>query len=485
MKRPLSLAVRLTASIGVVITAVLLSFGWMVERSINQHFIQQDVDELNAAAQALRHALALLPPDKDDEAPPLAQAAIGQHNVHYRITLSDGSLLYQSPDIDLTPFAGTLAPVQSITADTLSTWKNRSETFRGAAIRVLGKREAGAEPMIVTVATRIDFHLRYLEDFRRTLGLITLAACLLALFASWCAVLRGHAPIRRLSREIQAIQSDQLHVRLNLDTVPGELTELAGAFNQTLGRLEDVFKRLSEFSGDIAHELRTPITNLRTQTEVALSRTRTVEQYREILYSNLEEYERMARMVDDMLFLAQADNKLLKPESAAIDLYAEIEMLFDYFGAWAEDRHIDLRLKGEPVGTVGDRPMIRRALSNLLANAIQHTPARGTILVQLHRKEGAIEIQIRNPGPSIPAEHIPHIFERFYRPDASRQRTGGGIGLGLAIVRSIIEAHSGTISVISTTEATEFQILLPASPEGSTQNATPPQSHALSLPPGS
>src|SRR5690606_29828642 len=136
---------------------------------------------------------------------------------------------------------------------------------------------------------------------------------------------------------------------------------LATSFNGMLDRLEAVFRRLSDYSGDIAHELRTPITNLKTQTEVALSQSRSVEQYREILYSNLEEYERMAKMVSDMLFLAQADNKLLKPELVNIDLETEIRNLFDYFGAWAEERAVDLKLTGRQACVQGDRLMIRRA----------------------------------------------------------------------------------------------------------------------------
>src|SRR3546814_15588448 len=127
-----------------------------------------------------------------------------------------------------------------------------------------------------------------------------------------------------------------------------------------LERLENVFRRLSDFSGDIAHELRTPVTNLKTQTEVALSQARSVEQYREILYSNLEEYERMAKMLSDMLFLAQADNNLLKPELVKINIQAEMRNLFDYFGDWSEEHDVVLELVGTPAVIPGERMMIRR-----------------------------------------------------------------------------------------------------------------------------
>src|SRR5699024_6991853 len=145
--------------------------------------------------------------------------------------------------------------------------------------------------LTLAVATTIDFHLHYLESFRIYLQLITLAACLIAILTTWFAVYQGHAPLRRISAEIRHITSDHLSIRLAPDTVPVELTELAVSFNEMLDRIEEGFQRLSNFSADIAHELRTPITNLRTQTEVALSQSRDLEQYKEVLYSSLEEYE--------------------------------------------------------------------------------------------------------------------------------------------------------------------------------------------------
>ncbi|NYT85275.1 Cu(+)/Ag(+) sensor histidine kinase [Pollutimonas harenae] len=464
-RRPASLAVRLTVSIGTVITVVLLSFGWVIERSINDHFIQQDVDELNAVVQALKHTLATLPPNDSSEAlrGRLANAVSGHHNAQYRISTANGAVIYATPGSDLARFATIAQPVEQITIGTVGIWQDHGETFRGAVLRIAPDGLPGMAPLTIAVATGINFHLHYLESFRDYLRLITVFACLIAILATWLAVHQGHAPIRRISREIRSIRSDQLHIRLAADAVPTELVELATSFNQMLDRLEDVFKRLSDFSGDIAHELRTPITNIKTQTEVALSQARDVEQYREILYSNLEEYERMAKMVGDMLFLAQADNNLLKPELVTIDLDVEIRVLFDYFGAWAEERGVALELAGERVCMSGDRLMIRRALSNLLSNAIRYTPTGETVDVSLQATGDVVKVRIQNPGPVIPAEHLPHIFERFYRPDASRQRNGEGAGLGLAIAKSIIEAHGGQIIVSSTAQWTTFEIISPAS----------------------
>jgi len=463
-RRPASLAVRLTVSIGAVITIVLLTFGWIVERSINNHFIQQDVDELNAVVQALMHTLATLPTNAApaELSERFANAVSGHHNAEYRISSHDDALIYATPGSNLDRFATIAQPVEKITIDTVGIWKDHGQTFRGAVLRTASDGSPGADMLTITVATGINFHLHYLESFRNYLRIITVAACLIAILATWIAVHQGHAPIRRISREIRKIRSDQLHIRLQPSDVPAELVELATSFNGMLDRLEAVFRRLSDFSGDIAHELRTPITNLKTQTEVALSQSRSVEQYREILYSNLEEYERMAKMVSDMLFLAQADNNLLKPELVKIDLEAEIRNLFDYFGAWAEEREVGLELIGEQMCIQGDRLMIRRALSNVLSNAIRHTPPGQRVIVTLELAETAATVQIANPGLIIPAEHLNRIFERFYRTDASRQRGAEGAGLGLAIAKSIIEGHGGVILARSTAQATEFEISVPS-----------------------
>lgn len=464
IRRPASLALRLTVSIGAVIVTVLLAFGWIIERSINDHFIQQDVDELNAVVQALKHTIATLPPDTEPEQlrQRLANAVSGHHNAQYRITLDTGNQIYATPGSSLDQLTRVARPVSEVTIDTVGTWENEGETYRGAVLQTSSEGVPGSGVLTIAVATGINFHLHYLESFRNYLRVITILACLIAILSIWFAVHQGHAPIRRISREMRRIRSDQLHIRLEPDAVPAELVELAISFNGMLERLEDVFRRLSDFSGDIAHELRTPITNLKTQTEVALSQSRSVEQYREILYSNLEEYERMAKMVSDMLFLAQADNNLLKPELVKIDLDGEIRVLFDYFGAWAEEREVGLDVMGAKACILGDRLMIRRALSNLLSNAIRHSSAGGTVTVRFGVTANNAWINIQNPGPVIPAEHLVHIFERFYRPDASRQRSGEGAGLGLAIVKSIIEAHGGKITARSMPEATTFEIIAPA-----------------------
>ncbi len=229
-----------------------------------------------------------------------------------------------------------------------------------------------------------------------------------------------------------------------------------------LGRLEDSFRRLNEFSGDIAHELRTPISNLMIETQVALSRSRTAESYREILYSSLEEYEHMARMIADMLFLAKADNGLLVPNREALDLAQEVDAVVEYYEVLAAERNIRLRRSGE--GRIsGDRLMLRRAIGNLVSNAVRHAPEAGEVTIGLRPGEsGGVRITVANPGEPIAAEHRARIFDRFYRADPSRQRSSEGAGLGLAIARSIVLAHGGSIEAVATTTGARFEMTLPA-----------------------
>ncbi|VAW83478.1 Heavy metal sensor histidine kinase [hydrothermal vent metagenome] len=225
-----------------------------------------------------------------------------------------------------------------------------------------------------------------------------------------------------------------------------------------LERMEEAFLRLSNFSADIAHDLRTPVTNMMTQTQVALSQTRTVEEYQEILYSNIEEYEHMAQMINDMLFLAKADNDPGNLNITEVDLAREVNALFEFYEAWAEERGVTLKLEGTATAS-GDQLMLRRALGNLLSNAIRHTQAGATVRVKLSSStKEEVGITVENPGPDIPPEHLPKLFDRFYRVDPSRQESG--TGLGLAIVKSIVDAQGGRINVTSSGGITRFQVFL-------------------------
>lgn len=229
-----------------------------------------------------------------------------------------------------------------------------------------------------------------------------------------------------------------------------------------IGRLEESFERLSHFSADIAHELRTPLTNIITQTQVILGKSRSMVEYRELHYSNLEELYRLSKMVNDTLWLAKSEHGLLKPVREPLDINQEVCDLFDFFEALAEEKQIQLKLDGQMPLLKVDRVMFQRALSNLLSNALRHSPVGARVIVYLSiSNKGEPTISVRNSGPGIPDEHKLRIFDRFYRVDPSRQRQSEGAGLGLAIVKSIVEAHGGRIDVVSSNGETAFTIKFP------------------------
>jgi two-component system heavy metal sensor histidine kinase CusS len=299
-----------------------------------------------------------------------------------------------------------------------------------------------------------------MASFRVTLWLFVLVAAALTGLLGWVATRRALAPLRAIKQGAAGITASQLNHRLSLEAVPVELAELAETLNDMLARLEESFRRLSDFSSDLAHELRTPISNLMTQTQVSLSRARSVDEYQDILSSNAEELERMARMVSDMLFLAKADNGLITTSTETVVLNDEVKSLFDFYEALADASSVALVTHGQATVTA-DRLMLRRALSNLLSNAIRHADPHTAVSITLETHENTVTIMLENTGPGIAPEHLPRLFDRFYRVDASRQRSSEGAGLGLAITQSIVHAHAGTISATSEGGITRFTLVLP------------------------
>ncbi|MDD2875141.1 MAG: heavy metal sensor histidine kinase, partial [Azoarcus sp.] len=271
---------------------------------------------------------------------------------------------------------------------------------------------------------------------------------------------RGLAPLRRVTEVARRQSADRLGERLIEGDAPAEVRELVEALNGMFERLERSFQRLADFSADIAHELRTPVSNLMTQTAVALSRARSTEEYREVLGSNLEEYERIARMVSDMLFLAQTENGHLPRPAEVVSLADEARALAEFYDALAEEQGVCVEVNGE-ARVSGDRLMLRRAVSNLLSNALRHA-SRGTrVDIDISASRGEAVLRVCNAGDSIAPEQLGRIFERFHRAGPERHRHGEGAGLGLAITRSIVEAHGGRVSAVSEAKRTVFEIVLP------------------------
>ena len=265
---------------------------------------------------------------------------------------------------------------------------------------------------------------------------------------AWWLVQRGLAPLKQFSQVAAKVTTQDLTHRLAVDNLPFELGELAQGFNVMLKRLDAGVQQLSQFSDDLAHELRAPLTNLMGKAQVTLSRQRPPDEYKAVLESNTEELERLARIVSDMLFLAQVSHPAARASFTPVSLADEAQRVMELFALSAEDKQLSLTLSGD-AQVHGDRLMIQRALSNLLSNAIRHSPQGAHISLLVEAYGNNASISVSNPGAGIEAHHLPHLFERFYRADSSRARTEGGTGLGLAIVRSIMILHLGQAEVRS------------------------------------
>jgi len=232
------------------------------------------------------------------------------------------------------------------------------------------------------------------------------------------------------------------------------------SFNTMLERLAKGFVQLGQVSTDMAHELRTPINNLLGETQVALQQHRSVEAYQQLLASNVEELERLARMLDNMLFLARTDPASALRQRQELDAADEVERMADYFEGLAGD--VDIRILAQGEGVIWAEPMLlRRALANLCANAIKYGAPSSELLIQATPGAEGISLTVTNHGATIPAEHLPRLFERFYRVDESRERSAHSNGLGLSIVATIMQLHNGRYSVSSEDGVTCFALFFP------------------------
>ncbi|MFJ2974657.1 Cu(+)/Ag(+) sensor histidine kinase [Kluyvera sp. NPDC087067] len=471
-RRPFSLATRLTFFISLATIIAFAAFTGIMLYSVEKHFAEQDVNDLKQVNATLNTLLTAPDTPEALKINNISSALASYRNIAVLLRSPDNPQLYHSPNgPDLSAILATQDFAQELKSQRMFRWEGSNmppmpgheasarptTTYRVIASTI----HAGDRTYTLLIALSIDFHLHYLDELKRNLMMIAAVISLMIIGIVLIAVRKGHQPLRNVSMRIKNITSENLDVRLEPERVPIELEQLVVSFNQMIGRIEDVFRRQANFSADIAHEMRTPITNLVTQTEIALSHPRTVKELEDVLYSSLEEYNRMAKMVSDMLFLAQADENLLVPERMPLDLQTETMKVFEFFEAWAEEREVRLNFVGSSVLIEGDPLMIRRVINNLLSNAIRYTPRGMSVTVQASEDNDRIVYRVENPGTPIPPEHLPRLFDRFYRVDPSRQRKGDNSGIGLAIVKSIVRAHGGRIHVTSDTVATRFIIELP------------------------
>lgn len=288
------------------------------------------------------------------------------------------------------------------------------------------------------------------EQFEKRFGLLVGAVLVVGMFASAALAVtvtkRGLRPLATMTRSLKRVGPDRLDERVPPHEWPRELQPVAIAFDDMLDRLESSFTRLSQFSADLAHELRTPIANIRGEAEVALTRPRTPNEYQAVIESSVAECERLSGIIDNLLFLARAEAAEGQVHRQSFDARAAAEKIVSYYEAIAEDHQVQIGCEGS--ATISADPLlVNRVLSNLVENALHHMPDGGAIALVIAARAAGTEIVVRDNGSGIAAEHLPRVFDRFYRADPSRSAEGSG--LGLALVKSIVELHGGTVAIAS------------------------------------
>ncbi|MBL8528562.1 MAG: heavy metal sensor histidine kinase, partial [Burkholderiales bacterium] len=321
---------------------------------------------------------------------------------------------------------------------------------------------ASTAPVEVVVALDVSDSERLLRGEAVTASLVGLFGSLLSGALAFFVARRGLAPIARVAERAEQITVQGLGTALAVEDAPTEIRGLAESINHMLARLSDSFRALEQFSADIAHELRTPIHNLLLQTQVTLSRPRAAEEYREALLSNLEELQRLDRMVSDMLFLARADRGVLTVADDTVDLAQEATNVAEYFEPAASERSQEIVIHGHSVAR-GDRLMIRRAITNLLSNAVRHAPPGDRIVVRARSAADAAVFEVINSCPApIRSDELPRLFTRFARGNEPREDDRDGAGLGLAIVDSIMRLHGGVAQAESGSFGIRFTLRFPS-----------------------
>lgn len=313
----------------------------------------------------------------------------------------------------------------------------------------------------VTTGRLMTERTAVLASYRLSVYVLASIAAMVLAVIGYLLVHRGLLPLRRLAVHAQGIGVGNLAARLDSHGAPKELLPMIDSFNTMLERLAKGFVQLGQVSTDMAHELRTPINNLLGETQVALQQHRSVEAYQQLLASNVEELERLARMLDNMLFLARTDPASALRQRQELDAADEVERMADYFEGLAGD--VDISILARGAGVIWAEPMLlRRALANLCANAIKYGAPSSELLIQATPSAEGISLTVTNQGATIPPEHLPRLFERFYRVDESRERSAQSNGLGLSIVATIMLLHNGRYSVGSEEGVTCFELFFPA-----------------------
>ena len=417
----LSLTARLTALYTLVSAVVLVGLGILVVFATSRHFVELDRDYLLDKIGLIQKIVRESP--SSDLLSTKLDELLGTHHGLF-IDLRQGGRLVHGADVMVFPPSLPLADPQGAPID----WTEGDRTLRGMKATLEGLHTSGSSDSTQTlqllIATDTEHHAHFMWALCQTLATYLLGAILISGFLGWWAARSGLAPLRIMKERAMTVTAQKLDQRMPIEAVPVEFADLAQSLNTMLERLQADFTRLQEFSSDLAHELRTPINNLLTQTQVSLAQRRDAATYQDILASNAEEFQRLARMVSDMLFLAKTEHGIELPHRETVSLLDEVHNLVDFYEALADENQIQLVATGD-AQIVCDRLMVRRAISNLLSNAIRYSPNQESVEILISQLPGEVRLSVQNTGPAIDRNDLPRLFDRFYRRSPARYRYRG------------------------------------------------------------
>ncbi|WP_028456331.1 heavy metal sensor histidine kinase [Chitinilyticum litopenaei] len=453
---PAQLSVQLAALFALVSVVLFGAIGIYLYQSLQQEIVWRDDQALKGRIERIR---AIMDDGGDIDAlgrrPQLYENMLGNRDNVLWVLNEQGRAIIE---VNVQQLPIPHVPQQAATR--LLDWSGSSPAR--LAVQTV---ELGAQRYTLIAGKLLAEREQMLNAYALRVGFAVLIGAVLAFALGWLVSYRGLQPVRQLAAQAASIDVQHLDQRLAHFGQHHELKTLTEALNQMLVRLENGFLQLSRFSEDLAHEMRTPLNNLMGQTSLALQQERSPDDYQNLLISNQEEYERLARMVDNMLFLARAEqaNASIRPQRIA--LHDLVGQLCEYFEGMAEERQITLiNEASHPLWAEPD--LLRRALANLLANALRYGDAGKPIVIASRQAGERIEVSVVNEGPMIAPEKIGFVFERFYRCDPSRNQAGDSGGLGLAIVRSIMQLHRGSARVSSNAQQTCFTLVFPDRQDG-------------------
>ena len=441
-----SLTYRLVCLFVLVSSNLLIGLGLLTLSATNEHFLELDEVYLYDKGLLVQE-IAQNASSSEEVVKKISHAFNSQPDLSLAI-FDRSKVLYNSPGFEFSTLLLNQLGSQSGAA---VQWLAGTQTMRAVSIPVDG--------LTVVLAVNTLHHDHFMSSFRALMWGYVAVAIVLSGLLGWWVTRRGLRPLLPIIVKASHINAAQLNDRISTQDVPTELQPLARTLNQMLERLEQDFARLSGFSSDLAHEIRTPISNMLIQSQVTLSKKRSTDQYQETLLSVVEELERLSSTVSDMLYLAKTENHLEVPNQSSVVLESEAVELLTFYELLAEEKGVTLTVAGN--GTVkGDRLMIRRAISNLLSNAIRHADSSTHIAIEITQTDLVTTLSISNTGETIPIPIQLRIFDRFFRSDQGRTHPNfEGAGLGLAITKAIMQAHGGSIGVSSEQRKTVFTLL--------------------------